>query len=50
MLSTVNLAYYKKKEWRRFLEAIDDKDSMQYKIWIGNVLTSNNFSMRIQKN
>lgn len=28
MISTVNLAYYKEKDWKRFLESIDDKDSM----------------------
>ena len=31
----INIAYYEKKEWKRFLQSIDDKDSMHatWKEW-----------------
>jgi hypothetical protein len=28
MKGFINLAYYRKKDWKRFLEMIDDKESM----------------------
>jgi len=28
MKPSINLAYYKEKDWKRFLESIDDKESM----------------------
>lgn len=34
-MNRVNLAYYEKRDWKRFLEVIDDKDSMHntWKEW-----------------
>ncbi len=32
MAGVINLAYYQKKDWKRFLELIDDKESM-YNTW-----------------
>lgn len=35
MTGSINLAYYQKKDWKRFLESIDDRDSMHdtWKEW-----------------
>ena len=34
-MTGVNLAYYEKRDWKRFLESIDDRDSMHdtWKEW-----------------
>ena len=34
-MNEINLAYYEKKDWKRFLEVIDDKESMHntWKEW-----------------
>jgi hypothetical protein len=35
MIPSINLAYYKESDWKRFLESIDDKESMHdtWKDW-----------------
>lgn len=35
MSGTINLAYYRKKDWKRFIALIDDKESMHdnWKDW-----------------
>lgn len=35
MIPSINLAYYKEKHWKRFLESIDDRESMHdtWKDW-----------------
>ncbi|RPH31730.1 MAG: hypothetical protein EHM93_12340 [Bacteroidales bacterium] len=45
MKPSINLAYYKENDWKRFLESIDDKESMHatWKDW-------HNASLKIKKN
>lgn len=35
MIALINMAYYKEKDWKRFLESIDDRESMHdtWKDW-----------------
>ena len=44
MIPTINLAYYKEKDWKRFLELIDDRDSIHdtWKEWHKEYLKTKN--------
>ena len=35
MIPSINMAYYRKKDWKRFLDSIDDRESMHddWKDW-----------------
>lgn len=54
MITEINLAYYQKKDWKRFLKIIDDRESMHdtWKEWnkaylkTKKHLTSNGFIVR----